>query len=176
MTSLTLLLNMSSFLARIEEEDIFEMWPDRFRWSPTALVDAFVIATCSLNLTPKGLAKKWSLALTLNFVHHPSFSFVVCRIFGVGQVLPDGLERLVECANSLFLKTFVSQFSETPCRYREVRNCEHEWRRLHFLYLRCWLSLAGCLISTVDRPWWSSRLEEREFSPPIVCISDSNWD
>ena len=57
MASLTLLLNMSSSPVRIEKEDISKVWrPDNFRWSPTTLVDALVIATCSLNLIPKGLA------------------------------------------------------------------------------------------------------------------------
>ena len=57
MASLTLLLNMSSSPVRIEKEDISKVWrPDNFRWSPTTLVDALVIATCSLNLIPKGIA------------------------------------------------------------------------------------------------------------------------
>ena len=54
--SLTLLLNTSTSLMRIKEEDISRVWPYHFRWSPTATVDALVFATCSMNFTLKGLA------------------------------------------------------------------------------------------------------------------------
>ena len=83
-------------------------------------------------------------ALTLNFVHHPTFPFLVCRIFGEDQMLPDGLERLVGCANSLLFENVCESVFWKPLAGGKVRNCEHEWRRLRFLYLRCWLSLAGC--------------------------------
>ena len=57
-------------------------------------------------------------------------------------MLTDDIKiRLVECANSLFFEKFDKPFSETLAR-REVRHCEHKWRRIHLLYLRLWLSLA----------------------------------
>ena len=50
--------------------------------------------------------------------------------------------RLVECANSLFFqKKLINRFLKLLAR-REVRHCEHKWRRIYLLYLRLWLSLA----------------------------------
>ena len=57
-------------------------------------------------------------------------------------MLADGVKiRLVECANSLFFENFGNRFLKLHAR-REVRHCEHDWRRIYLLYLRLWLSLA----------------------------------
>lgn len=51
-------------------------------------------------------------------------------------MLADGVKiRLVECANSLFFENFGNRSLKLHAR-REVRHCEHDWRRIYLLYLR----------------------------------------
>ena len=80
MASLNLLLNLSSSLVRIEEED--KVWPD-FRWSPTAVVDAPESHSKRSSCLPK---VEILTAFALNFVHHSTFLFPGCQIFGVDQM------------------------------------------------------------------------------------------
>ena len=80
MASLNLLLNLSSSLVRIEEED--KVWPD-FRWSPTAVVDALESHSKRSSCLPK---VEILTAFALNFVHHSTFLFPGCQIFGVDQM------------------------------------------------------------------------------------------
>ena len=48
--------DLSSSPPRAEGREISRAWPEYFRRSPTPTVVAYVIETCSLYLSPKGLA------------------------------------------------------------------------------------------------------------------------
>ena len=56
MASLIRLLKVSFSLAMIREEEKSRVCPVSLRWSPTAVVDALLMLSCSLRLTPNGLA------------------------------------------------------------------------------------------------------------------------
>ena len=108
--SLTLLLNTSTSLMRIKEEDISRVWPYHFRWSPTATVDALVFATCSMNFTLKGLALSPMQKLSQPS-HWISYPIQCCLMVLTG---------LWNGPTPCFLKTFVNFFWRAPTLNRDA--------------------------------------------------------